>query len=153
MKLAKYIFIVCFTTILWGCSNPFDEQKVLFDEVMVIHDEVMPRMQDIYELKKQLSERMQALQQDTTGLDSAAYIQCIQQKIALEDADDAMMTWMRDFSDNMAPPSEEKYKSHLEKTGITHEEYLKFLDAEKTKISEVSDAMLSSISDAKELLK
>lgn len=149
-----FLFISVLSTLLFltGCSNSFEEQKVLFDEVMVLHDEVMPEMQTIYDLKKQLDIKLTQMGQDSSRLDSSLFIQIIQNKRSLEIADDAMMTWMREFADKMAPPGEDKYQPYLKKKGITHDEYLEFLQAEKSKIAEVQHAMESSIQHARQLL-
>ena len=64
-----------------------------------------------------------------------------------------MMSWMRDFADKMAPPGKEKYQPYLDKKEMTHEAYMEFLAAEKVKIADVKEAMLSSIENAKQLLE
>lgn len=154
MRFSSIILSLLVTSIfLVGCSNSFEEQKVLFDEVMVVHDEVMPEMQTIYDLKKQLDTKLTQIGQDTSGLDSALFILVVQNKQALEQADDAMMTWMRDFADKMAPPGKDKYQPYLDKKEMTHDDYMKFLLAEKTKIADVKDAMTSSLENAKQLLE
>ena len=63
-------FLIVLTSIfLAGCSNSFEEQKVLFAEVMVIHDEVMPEMQTINELSKALDSKLKEIQQDSVRID------------------------------------------------------------------------------------
>lgn len=147
-------FLIVLTSIfLVGCSNSYEEQKVLFDEVMVIHDEVMPEMQTINELSKALDSKLAEIRQDSMSIDSDMLKKISENKNALKEADDAMMTWMREFADKMAPPSEEKYQPYLDKKEMTHEAYLEFLAAEKVKIAAVKEAMLSSIENAKQLLE
>lgn len=160
MRFYSILFFLVMTSLfLSGCSetnaeksNPFEEQKVLFDEVMEIHDEVMPEMQTIYDLKKQLDTKLTQMGQESSTLDSTTFVRTVQHKRALEEADDAMMSWMRDFADKMAPPKEDKYKKYLEKEGMTHEAYLQFLQAEKSKVEVVKEKMNSSIENAKQFL-
>jgi hypothetical protein len=147
-------FLIVLTSIfLAGCSNSFEEQKVLFAEVMVIHDEVMPEMQTINELSKALDSKLKEIQQDSVRIDEDMLRKISENKTALKEADDAMMSWMRDFADKMAPPGKEKYQPYLDKKEMTHEAYMEFLAAEKVKIADVKEAMLSSIENAKQLLE
>ncbi|MDX1683955.1 MAG: hypothetical protein R3275_01900 [Saprospiraceae bacterium] len=100
----------------------------LFDEVMAIHDEVMPKVSDMSKLSRELKKEKQNLQ-DSSMI--ARYDQRIRE---LNEAEEAMFDWMRDF--------DAKRK--------TDEAYLK---KEKKNIKEVSELMLSSISNAQKLLE
>ncbi len=153
MSTVRYLYLSLFVLFLTACTKPYEEQKVLFDEVMLVHDEVMPKMQDIHELKQQLNEKMQQLQQDSSRMDTAMILQVFTKKQALEEADHVMMSWMREFADQMAPPGKDKYDGYLKKKGISHDAYMKFLETEKSKVEEVKVKMLSSIQDAQNLLQ
>ena len=102
-----------------------ESRSPLYNEVMTIHDAVMPEMSTIHNLKKELKA---AELPGNKGI--------ILNKIkALNEADEAMMSWMAEFK---SPEDHSKA-----------EEYLK---AEKVKIQAVSDQMHSAIETATVLL-
>jgi len=123
----KYSILLLFIlSILTACKHTEadSEVQILYDQVIEIHDEVMPKISDINKLKKRIrisddkSKRALSLLKE------------------LDDADEAMMSWMSDF---------QKYKTLSDSSS---QEKLKYLEVEKTKITQVSDQMLSSIENA-----
>jgi hypothetical protein len=148
-------FLLLLSLLLAACSGSqeFGEQEAQKEIVMKIHDEVMPKMSNIYELQKQLDEVLKPKMQATEA-DSAAIGKIFSLKDQLKSADDAMMQWMRDFSKEMAPPGDaETYQQFLQRQGISHQEYMKFLAEEEEKIREVKEKMLTSIADAQQFLE
>ena len=125
MRLLISIFII---TSLLSCrenhSNP--EVQALYDEVMFVHDEVMPEMSTIHRLKKQIRKLPEQ--------DSLCY-DLIKQ---LDEADEAMMSWMAQFKTDKEASDQEK---------------INYLKEEKNKITEVSRLMKTSISDATSFLE
>lgn len=114
-------------------STPSEEEqleKKRWDEVMVIHDDVMPKMGDIAKAQKKL----RAL--SVEPVDSVI----LQQLAELETAEEAMWAWMHEL------------KPAPEREAMAHSDYLKYLDEEEEKISEVRDMMLTSISNAESLI-
>lgn len=105
-------------------------EKKRWDEVMVIHDEVMPKMGDIAKAQKALR-TLAGEPVDSTIL---------QQLTELEIAEEAMWTWMHEL------------KPASEREAMAHEAYLKYLDEEEKKISEVRDMMLTSIRNAEAMI-
>ena len=130
---ALFFALFCFA-VFWAssCQSKKTAREKLYIEVMEIHDEVMPEMSTIHRLKKQLK----AI--DTTIVKSPDYPTILTHLNLLEKADDGMMGWMAEF-DNPAPDAEEAVA-------------LKYLEKEKTKISEVRELMLESINSTKTIL-
>lgn len=120
------------TSIMISCKHQHHDhahnntaKSPLYDEVMEVHDAVMPEMSTIHKLKKELK----AIENpDTKSI--------ILTKIKeLNDADEAMMTWMADFKNPEDPATATPY-----------------LTAEKAKIQGVSDQMYAAIATATTLL-
>jgi hypothetical protein len=100
-------------------------ESPLYKEVMAIHDAVMPEMTTIHNLKKALK----AAQDDSNTKIVLDHIK------KLNDADEAMMSWMAAFK---TPEDSTAAKSYLK--------------AEKVKIQAVSDLMANSILSSNQLL-
>lgn len=98
---------------------------ILVDEVMEIHDEVMPKIETINNYMTELE-----VLKDEDGQASYIYGE-------LDNADKAMMSWMRSVKVN--------------KEG-TEEERIAYYEAEKIKIENVKTMMLNSIELAKAYL-
>lgn len=121
--ILKYIFPVMF--LLLGCGqNRSTEEEMLYKEVMAIHDDVMPKMRDINEAKKALR-KLSDEENSTSEVDSLIK--------KLDDADEAMMSWMHDFKPK---------KSEDKEVNMT------YLSEEKLKISDVREVMLEAIAAA-----
>ncbi len=109
------------------------DAKVLEAQVMAVHDEVMPKMSDIQHLTMQLRERKTNAPMDET--DKPNYPPAVDMNITnLKEAENAMMDWMKDYSD------------HFSK--ISPDSTVHFLQAEYAKISTVKTTMLNSIAEA-----
>ena len=127
MKVSKYLTILI-VVFLASCTGEKQsaELKNMYDEVMVIHDEVMPKMRNINQAKKKLR-RIDDYE------DHQEVVEMIRR---LDDADEAMMSWMADFK----------------KPDATDEEAAKAYYAEQKKeIEAVRDLMLSAIEEAEEM--
>ena len=106
-------------------ADPSDPNYILHTEIMVVHDEVMPEMSTIHRIKKKLKNL------DTTGEE-------IDQLVTnLDDADEAMMSWMADYD---RPDGSDSLS-------------LAYLRMEKEKISDVSRKMKSAIREGNEFLQ
>ena len=100
-------------------------QTPLYEEVMAIHDQVMPEMTTIHNLKK-----------DLKAMEKPEIKDIILNEIKeLNDADEAMMSWMAAFKVPEDKTQEEAY-----------------LLLEKEKIKQVSDIMYSSMDRAKKMI-
>lgn len=129
----RLILILFLTTMLSACKTksgdtaeaPVSQSTSLYDEVMAIHDEVMPEMATIHRLKKQLED---------AGTPENSVITGTQIK-SLNEADDAMMSWMAMFK---LPENKVQEAAYLE--------------SEKIKITEVRNQMYKAMEDAKKTL-
>ncbi|GAB3529770.1 hypothetical protein GCM10027443_09560 [Pontibacter brevis] len=109
------------------------QQEELEANVMTIHDDAMAKMGDIYKLRRNfrsLRDTLAAQQADT------ATLQALQQQIdELNQADEVMMVWMRNYS---APDS------------LQHEQAMRYLQQELQKIERVQTIMDSTIAAARQ---
>jgi hypothetical protein len=88
-------------------ENP---NQALYDQVMDIHDEVMPKAEDIYQLKKELQEKIAS----SPNL-IAEKKQELELAIAqLDSADQSMMDWMHHFHPLPDSADQEKARAYLE---------------------------------------
>ncbi|MEM7375286.1 MAG: hypothetical protein AAF587_42215 [Bacteroidota bacterium] len=110
-----------------------DAVASLLKEVINIHDEVMPEMGKIQKLATDLEKFLETTEEDT----DAKQIHDIIRK--LEDANEGMMTWMKEFE----PP-----KSDQEQAVV-----LEYLNGEKEKVTKVKQDMLGSKEEAEKFLK
>lgn len=115
-------------------SNPETEAKEKFHkEVMAIHDKVMPKMDDIYNLKKQAKERLASEKDLKKQLKLKHLIK------TLDAANELMMQWMRKFE---APDSKTQ-----------HQDAMKYYESQKEKISEVKEKMEGIIKKGTKMVK
>lgn len=122
--------------LLTGCNSGSSEatqKEELEANVMAIHDEAMAKMGDIYKLRRNfrsLRDTLEAQQADTVTL------QAIQQQIdELNQADEVMMVWMRNYK---APDS------------LQHEQAMTYLQQELQKVERVQTVMDSTIQAARQ---
>lgn len=127
----KYTTIYYFVIVLfYACGNGAKQEiQTLHDKVMEVHDGVMVKMDDIHNLKKELSKSL------TAAKDSSEIMDAIKK---LDDADEAMMVWMEEFN--------------AEYTSMKAEEQKLYLNGEMDKINKVKEVMLSSIDNGNQLL-
>lgn len=116
--------------------NSINEVEKLKTEVMAIHDEVMPEMGNLMNLKSQLKEKSSELD----SLDDSGDLEQLNLLIQnLEEADEAMMDWMRNYKD----PSNE----------MTENQALEYLKEKMKSIQEVKEKINTSKANATEALK
>ncbi len=109
------------------------DAKSLEAQVMAVHDEVMPKMSDIQHLTMQLRERKTNAPMDES--DKPNYPPAVDMNITnLKGAENAMMDWMKDYSD------------HYSK--ISPDSTMQFLQAEYAKVNVVKTTMLDAIAEA-----
>lgn len=138
--MKKYILILAsvILSVSMGCK---EEKKVSpetnqMKEVMAIHDEVMPKMGKIGRLVAQLRKKIDS---DQGGTEEKKAME------DLQDANEAMMDWMRDFG--------ERFDSDeiINGKALTDEKKL-WLNEEEEKVKIVADKINSSIANAEALL-
>ncbi|MER3319747.1 MAG: hypothetical protein RIB79_15750 [Allomuricauda sp.] len=106
------------------------------EEVMAIHDEVMPKMGTIGKLVGDLKAKV-----DTTEMGQKYEVAMKD----LQDANTAMMDWMKDFGDRF------NHEEILEGKELT-EEKQQWLNEEEEKVKEVKEKINGSIARAEALL-
>ncbi len=113
-------------------NNP---NQALYDQVMEVHDEVMPKTSDIYELKKEIQDKIASAPNIM-----ADKKQQLNQIIAeLDSADHSMMDWMHKF--NPLPDS------------ANQELAREYLENEMEKIKKIREQINGSLQKAHEELK
>tara|TARA_B110000495_G_C22719555_1_gene422756 strand:+ start:171 stop:599 length:429 start_codon:yes stop_codon:yes gene_type:complete len=112
-------------------SEQVSQKKSLIRDVMAVHDEAMPWLDEIHNLKEELLNVTKGVSDSLKGTHTNAA------KI-LEASDEAMMAWMRAYSE---PQDTVQFQVAIE-----------YLNQEKNKISTVRTQMKSALENAKNLL-
>lgn len=127
----KHLFLWPLMVLFLACG-PSKKQKEdqLRSEVMAIHDEVMPRTEEMYRLRKRLQAMADSLlKQDMT--DTLLRHEIERLIFKLRKADDSMMSWMHNYNGG---------------AGLyDHDEVMRYLQEEKTKIEAVRQAIVEAI--------
>jgi regulator of replication initiation timing len=135
MKYWKPLFLA----LMAGCTPGADHTQhqdtptgdstnvVLYNEVMDIHDEVMPKMEDLYNMKKDIQERLK----DPSGLAAAEQERLKTRLAQIDSVSKMMMDWMHEFN----PPPDTTDK----------EEARAYFERELEKVKQVKQAMLETI--------
>lgn len=143
----KYTGLIWSLFILTSCGKDAKQEKLasLETEVMAIHDEVMPKMDDIMNLKSQLSKKIQSIDSmQNVGISSNTLaeqrIQAVDLNQKLNESDKLMMDWMHAYKGDSA----KKLKS---------EEAIAYFEKEREKILLVKQNTLKSVQEAKTFLE
>jgi HSP90 family molecular chaperone len=120
-NLAKYLSIALF--LLTGCGKSAQQHhdqeegvtgnnpnQALYDQVMDIHDEVMPKSDEIYELRKEIQDKIQS----SPNLEADKKKQLGQLLSELDSADHSMMDWMHKFKPLPDSANQELAREYLE---------------------------------------
>lgn len=150
IKMKKSLLIIL-ATVLFACNTNQKEQvsnnqeeelpdevkieQKLFDEVMEVHDEMMPKMEGMMRLKGILTEAADSLRENGNESLAETYAASITD---LENADNAMMNWMRQFDGKMKD--------------MTHDERVTYLSTQKAKMDSVKLVMADAISNAQKMV-
>ena len=150
----KPLFFFLPIALLLACGSPASEQETasssvtenmspeeaardsLFKTMMAIHDEVMPEMGRMYRLRRRAVELADSLQNDPNIPVTVDTLRAIAQRV--EEAEEAMMNWMR--------------SNDFEFEGMSHAEIMQELETEKENITVVRERMLKSIDEAEAAL-
>ncbi|WP_437396399.1 hypothetical protein [Flagellimonas lutimaris] len=137
----KKLFSILICTVLFLSFSCKEEKKApegssQMEEVMDIHDEVMPKMGTIGKLVGDLKAKV-----DSTEM-GRKYEVAMKD---LQEANTAMMDWMKDFGDRF------NHEEILEGKELT-EEKQQWLDEEEEKVKEVKEKINGSIARAEALL-
>jgi len=88
-------------------NNP---NQALYNQVMDIHNEVMPKSDEIYQLKKEIKDKITA----TTDLQADKKKQLEEIIAELDSADHSMMDWMHKFKPLPDSANQELAREYLE---------------------------------------
>ena len=134
-----FSFLIC-TVLLSNLSckqeNKTTEEQTQMKEVMAIHDEVMPKMSTIGKLVGELKPKV-----DSTEMGQKYEVAMKD----LQDANTAMMDWMKDFGDRF------NYEEIIDGKELS-EEKKQWLDEEEEKVKVVKEKINGSIERAEALL-
>lgn len=141
----KFVFIAILTLAACGKSSHHEHQdsanagsdpnQALYEEVMAVHDEVMPKSGQIYQLKKDLQEKITK----SANLSDDRKKEIEQTIAELDSADHAMMDWMHKFQPSADSTNQEAAREYLEN--------------EMERIKKVKDLIEISLQKAKEELE
>ena len=121
--------------ILFSCNR----HEKIYDEVMEIHDEAMAKMDRIMVLKSKLNDHIKMMAEDTLSNHTSELNQLNTLVQNLEEADEGMMNWMREF--------------HNDYENVAKSEIMKYLRKQKEKITLVGQKMNEAIADAEKYLE
>lgn len=148
------IYIKGIDTLLWillllcaACGNPNNQYTYereglpdsllpLYNEILTIHDEVMPEMTTISGYQNAITEEIKHLKSDTNKMAMVRNLNMILGD--LNKAEDAMMTWMHNFS-------------KLDSISDLEKEI--FLENEKMSATEMRNLVLRTLQSAKDYLE
>lgn len=138
--------LVALSVTLWSCTSDADAVKEAENEVFALHDEVMPKMDDVMRLRKQLNQRVTALDSLKASGSAAATLRTDEEKEQatrlsrnLTEADSLMMDWMSRYNGDTL-------------TKLTSADALRYLADQKDKITDVKAKLNTSIEQAHQFL-
>nr|WP_299342227.1 hypothetical protein [Allomuricauda sp.] len=139
MKKIKLIFILTTVFAFISCKQEKKTQEgpTQMEQVMAIHDEVMPKMGKLGKMVGELKSKV-----DTTEMGQKYQVAMKD----LQEANMAMMDWMRNFGDRF--DSEEI----LDGKELTEQKQI-WLDEEEVKVKALRDQINQSLEKAEALLK
>lgn len=135
--MRSLLVFFCVLLLLSSCGQDYDTQAEI-DKIMAIHDEVMPKMSQVMKLKKQV------LQMADESKDSLQVKKLHELAHILDQSNEGMMVWMRQWSKSANPHIEEKTDIELRKA---------FFAAQTEKVIQVRNDINSSIIKAESVLR
>ena len=119
-------------TLAIACSpSKKSEISALKEQVMQVHDEVMPKMGELMKTEKRLKSKADSL---ITAADSVSAQACLDAASKINEANESMMNWMRNFQVDFQG---------------SEAEILGYLEEQKKGIEKVKEDMLSSLEEGK----
>ncbi len=139
MRVSAVVIAFVFSLVLLGCKEEKKEpnNNVQMKEVMAVHDELMPKMGKIGRLVGELNKLEDST--ETGQLYKAA-------KIDLQEANKAMMDWMKELGDRF------DYEEIMKGKKLTEQKQL-WLNEEEDKVKVLKEKINGSIERAEKLLE
>jgi len=128
--MRKFMILAFVTLVTFATSCKAEKESKQMKEVMAVHDEVMPKMGQL------------GMENDSTDIGK----QYKEARIDLQEANEAMMSWMQGFGDRFTPDEILNGKE-------LPEQKQKWLDEEEEKVKAMREQINSSIEKAQGLLK
>ncbi len=135
--MKKLLLLVTIALITFTTSCKEEKESTQMKEVMAVHDEVMPKMGQLGKLVGELK----GMENDSTEIGK----QYKQARIDLQDANEAMMDWMKNFGDRFTP-------DEIMKGAELSAEKRQWLDEEEANVKALRVQINSSIENAQGLL-
>jgi len=124
--MRKVIVILFAGVVLFGCNDDKKQETALLNDVIKTHEKLMADDDAIMKNKMELKNLVKS---DATIKDSVAVY-----SKSLDEADNAMMSWMNKFSPDFS--------------GKTHEQIMTYLNSQKTQIlkldTQINEAIATS---------
>jgi preprotein translocase subunit YajC len=141
MKKYTLLLATILLSLTFACKDSKkEEKKTQMQEVMAVHDEVMPKMGTIGKLISEINAKIEIIKEtdSTLELEDA--------KKDLQEANKAMMEWMKSFGNRFE-------SDEILKGKALTEEKQKLLNEEEVNVKKVRDLMNKSIENAETILK
>ena len=148
--MTKFVFNVAGLLLLsvfgWSCKSDQEAVKEAENDLFAIHDKIMPKTDDVMKLRKQLNQRIMALDSTTTTGSAAGTLRTDEEKEQarllsrnLTNADSLMMDWMSHYNgDTLAK--------------LSPDNALRYISDQKDKITDVQTKLNTSIEQAQQFL-
>lgn len=154
MILSAALFLgSCQSTTTSETDPTLERAQTIYAEAIAVHDELMPRMDEVMQLRQKLELRVTSMQEQ----DEAAYADSLQQmQMAIEhlqEADQAMMQWMRSVQKVPGTDETSEYQDEFNTTQLTDTVGLIQRQlAQKEAIEAVKQQMEQSIAEAEVMI-
>jgi prefoldin subunit 5 len=147
MKIPVLLIVLLGTgSVISACQSGDETVRDTENEVFAIHDDVMPKLDDLLQLRKQLSQRIANLDSLKGTGSAAAAIRTTEEKHQatrllqnLTVADSLMMNWMARYNNDTL-------------ARISTDDALRYLAAQKDQITDVKTKVNTSIEQAQQFL-
>lgn len=139
--MKKLLAVLSLFVFALACGESYNTQEHI-NQVFNVHDEVMPKMGEVMALKKQVLAKAKEVGEAKGDSVQAESLRGL--ALRLDQANEGMMQWMREWQANAQPHINEE---------TTVEERKAFLNGEMEKVKKVREDINSSIEAAKSALK
>ncbi|QKZ14355.1 viral A-type inclusion protein [Spirosoma sp. KUDC1026] len=147
MRIPLSLAVLLMGAMVSACRSGDETVRNAEDEVFAIHDDVMPQLDDLLQLRKQLSQHIASLDSLKATGSAATSIRTTEEKNQaarllqnLTVADSLMMNWMARYNNDTL-------------SRISTDDALHYLAAQKDQITDVKTKVNTSIEQAQQFLE
>lgn len=130
--MKKYILAIFTATVLLGCADTKQQEKLLLDSVIAVHDKVMANNEHLMKNKMVLDSIVKNIPTPAIKDSATVYLKLV------DSADNAMGDWMHKFD------AENKNKSH--------QEIMDYLSDQKKKITVIEGQIDTAVKESNKYL-